>query len=107
MPASLSAPIATFRVTSLAGNNVAYEFEPHGATFVVPLVFSQSLANVNVSATAATLLQGAYFADKAQVNTAAKSANVNEMFPVAVGANGTITFRVSHFSGYLVSSGRR
>ena len=34
-------------VTAVAGNQVAYEFEPHGTHFLVPLVVTQSLVGTS------------------------------------------------------------
>lgn len=96
----------TFQVHVLPGSAVAYEFEPHGMKFPVPLIVTQNLAGT-LTPRAAAFFEAGYFSDKSQINFNSVSASVLEELPIRVGVNGTLTFSVSHFSGYLVSSGRR
>jgi hypothetical protein len=93
----------TITVKSLAGLTVAYDFAPHGTKFAVPLEFSQDLAGTKVKAGA--VLTGGYFASPTQLLTWLGLGKVNEVLPARV-ENGRAVFNVSHFSGYMVSTGR-
>jgi hypothetical protein len=97
---AVSAP-TTFRVTPVGGRYVAYDFEPHGTTFAVPLTFMQDLSKTKYSSGAA--MRGAYFADKALVDGTAGSADVSELFSLFFDDFGFTFFSITHFSGYLVS----
>jgi hypothetical protein len=106
-PLSLISP-KTITVTAIAGNQVAYEFEPHGTQFLVPLLVSQNLTGT--SAYNGGLLQlglrGAYFANTSDLNPGAGTALVSELLGVALNLSAkTATFPVFHFSGYLVATG--
>jgi hypothetical protein len=90
-------------VKSIAGLTVAYDFEPHGIKFAVPLEFSQDLAGTNVKE--GTVLTGGYFASTTQLFSWLGLANVNETLPARV-VNGRAEFGINHFSGYMVSTGR-
>jgi len=91
-------------VTALAGSNVAYEFEPHGTTFLVPLVVTQDLRNTQASSggliNPLSLFVG-YFPDDKNVLSVTELLNVNLNL-----LNQTAVFTVAHFSGYIVASGR-
>ena len=93
----------TITVKSIAGNMVAYDFEPHGIKFAVPLQFSQSLAGTQVKDGA--VLTGGYFASSTQLLPWLGLGKVSESLPARV-VNGRVEFNVSHFSGYMVSTGR-
>lgn len=93
----------TFTVTPVGGKYVAYDFEPHGSTFKVPLTFMQDLSKTNY--TSGTPLGGAYFSDKSLIDTAAGSAGVSELFTLSFDGFGVSFFSITHFSGYLVSMG--
>lgn len=98
----------TITVTAVLGNQVAYEFEPHGTQFLVPLLVSQSLTGT--SAYNGGLLQlglrGAYFANTSDLNPGAGTALVSELLGVALNLSAkTATFPVFHFSGYLIATG--
>lgn len=90
-------------VKSIAGMTVAYDFEPHGIKFAVPLEFSQDLAGTNMNAN--TVLSGGYFAATTQLLSWAGLAKVDEILPAKV-IDGRAVFGISHFSGYMVSTGR-
>ena len=94
-------------MTAVAGNQVAYEFEPHGIKFVTPLLITQSLAGTS-AANAGSLqsnLYGGYFANVSDLNPAAGTAVVSELLGVALNLSAkTATFPVYHFSGYLVAT---
>jgi hypothetical protein len=89
-------------VTALAGNDVAYEFAPHGLKFPVPLVATQDLGSTQVGAGLLdpSLLFVGYFTDATKDNV------VSELLNVGVSA-GVAVFPIWHFSGYIVASGRQ
>ena len=89
-----------FRVTALAGSTVAYEFEPHGATFKVPLKFRQSVLTTSIGW--GQTVRGGYFTDKSKIAARTKKASVAEQMSARI--EGTwVIFDIWHFSGYLVS----
>ncbi|HEY4132939.1 MAG TPA: hypothetical protein VGM50_20155 [Gemmatimonadaceae bacterium] len=108
-------PSMTFTVTALPGSAVAYNFEPHGSTFLVPLQFVQKLGHTNLKG--AKLLpgfhpeiSGAYFTDPSMIDTQTGLALVAELLPADVDASivgNKLTFPIWHFSGYMASTGRR
>jgi hypothetical protein len=95
----------TFVATALAGNLVAYEFEPHGTRFAVPLQFSQDLNKVSLLGTlTAPVMRGAYFTDKSLLDQSTARALVTELLPATTDLlKGRVGFPINHFSGYLVS----
>ena len=94
-----------FTATALAGRLVAYEFEPHGTTFAVPLQFTQDLRKVSLlGALTSPLMDGAYFTDEGKLNQTLGIAAVSELLPATVDLlRGRVGFPIKHFSGYLVS----
>jgi hypothetical protein len=98
----------TFQVKALAGAIVAYEFQPHGTRFLVPLTFSQETkAIVGGSAGLVPLL--GYFSSPAQLNHGNGTAAVSEISPafeITDISGKKLEGFIFHFSGYLVSSGR-
>lgn len=89
-----------FSVTALPGATLSYEFEPHGATFSVPLLFRQDGRFTAVGW--GQRVGGAYFTHASKVDLTTKKAQVAEQIPGSW--NGFwIEFRIKHFSGYLVS----
>ena len=91
-----------FRVTALAGGTLAYEFEPHGAKFNVPLTFRQDARYTRVGR--GQVVGGGYFTDRTRFNQNGKLAAVAETIPGRWSDN-WIEFDIWHFSGYLVSCG--
>ena len=89
-----------FSVTAMAGNSVAYKFEPHGLTFKQPLLLKQSV--LHTLWLPGLPLGGGYFKDDAQVDTQGKKAVVDERLPATLQGL-WITIKLWHFSGYLVS----
>jgi len=90
-------------VTALPGAAVAYEFEPHGTQFLVPLVATQSLANTAAqpggSINPLRLFVG-YFPDGNNL------LGVTEVLGLSIDAlNQVGVFDISHFSGYILASG--
>lgn len=95
-------------VTAVAGNQVAYEFEPHGLQFAVPLLVTQVLDGT--SAAGQSLIPGklfaGYFADLSALNPLDGTALVNEILGVSVNlGHSRATFGIQHFSGYLLGTG--
>jgi hypothetical protein len=93
-------------VTAVAGKDVAYEFEPHGIRFVVPLVVTQDLAGT--SAYNSGLLQpgivAGYFANDSDLLSDG-TALVSELLDTTLSLlNHSATFTVFHFSGYLIAT---
>jgi hypothetical protein len=105
IPAGAVTSGTKFTATALAGRLVAYEFEPHGTKFAVPLQFTQDLRKVSLVGTlTAPLLDGAYFTDAARLNQTSGIAAVSEVLPATVDVLRTrVGFPINHFSGYLVS----
>ena len=97
----------TITVKSVAGSMVAYEFEPHGSLFLLPLTFSQDLTNTekNGANQFSSNLSGGYFAFVQQLLPGGLNALVNELIPVRI-RNNRAEFSIWHFSGYLMSTGR-
>ena len=94
-----------FTATALAGRLVAYEFEPHGTKFAVPLQFTQDLRKVSLlGALTSPLMDGAYFTDEDKLNQTLGIAAVTELLPATVDLlRLRVGFPINHFSGYLVS----
>ena len=111
---AFSAPRMTFTVTALAGSVVAYDFQPHGAVFNVPLRFVQKLGNTNLKdvqpkAGFNSQWNGAYFAGPTALDAVTGLAAIAEFIPMDLGvmwSKGEISFQIRHFSGYMVCTGR-
>ena len=97
----------TISVTAGRGRMVAYNFEPHGTTFLKPLTISQQLQGTNgmLGQMIRTDLAGGYFKNDTQLNTMTNSATIDEAFGI-VFTGTTASFDITHFSGYMVSTGR-
>ncbi|MEO5567465.1 MAG: hypothetical protein ABIR92_03180 [Gemmatimonadaceae bacterium] len=96
-------------VTAVAGNQLAYEFQPHGIRFLVPLVVTQNL--VGTSALSGGLLpqplSAGYFANLSDLDPLAGTGLVTELLGTTVSlVTKTVTFSVVHFSGYLIATGK-
>ena len=100
-------------VTAVAGNQVAYEFQPHGIRFLTPLIVTQNLSSTSAANSGGlvnTLLSGGifagYFESLSDLNQNAGTALVSELLGVALNlSTKSATFSVFHFSGYLVAMG--
>lgn len=88
-------------VTALPGNDIAYEFAPHGLKFPVPLIATQSLSGTEAGTGLIDpkALFAGYFTDATKDNV------ISELLNVGISA-GTAVFPIWHFSGYIVASGR-
>jgi hypothetical protein len=96
----------TITMTARAGSLVAYDFAPHGITFAKPLVFKQQLKGTNASLLTAPFLQLGYYSDP---NLLTKTGGlVSELLGGVLDTlSWTFTAPIPHFSGYIVTSGRR
>ncbi|GAC1683179.1 MAG: hypothetical protein NVS9B3_01000 [Gemmatimonadaceae bacterium] len=96
-------------MTALAGDMLAYEFEPHGLRFAVPVVLEQRLSATD-AATDEDLVSrivGAYFSDRRMLASHASGlSRVDEFAPTEVGEeSGKAVIQLRHFSGYIVALG--
>jgi hypothetical protein len=101
-PLAVVTPV-TIAATALAGSDVAYEFSPHGLLFLTPLVATQDLRNTEAQSGGLIdplLLSVGYFPDAGNITS------VTELLDVQVNLlSQTSTALLSHFSGYMWSSG--
>ncbi len=107
IPSGALSSTQTITVTALAGSPVAYGFEPH-LVFAKPVSLTQSLAGTSLGGlTSLPLLSGAHFdTDRLQL-TSDGLAIVSEIVPAAGNLlTQTAGFNVSHFSGWILASGR-
>jgi len=91
-------------VTALAGSSVAYEFEPHGIKFPVPLVATQSLSGTqaqNGGLINPLSLFAGYFPDSKRITSVSELLNLNVN---VLGQTSVLT--IWHFSGYIIATGR-
>jgi hypothetical protein len=103
-----------FTVTALPGNVVAYDFEPHGTTFAVPLTFVQQLGGTNADHIKLPKgyvpnFDGAYYVSPSQIDQTTGVAQVQELIPADSGvtfSGNSLSFPIWHFSGYMISTGR-
>lgn len=113
IPAGALAAPTSITMTALAGYSVAYEFQPHGLTFAVPVKVQQTIAGT-WAATYPRLLAGMHgsYYDQASLESAFIDrvgflAHVKEHQIGYLESNASqIKFYIGHFSGYLVSCGR-
>jgi hypothetical protein len=106
VPAGAVAVPTLFTATALPGRAVAYDFKPSGI-FPVALTITQDLSATNWNALDVGSLQGAYVRDLSTLNAVTGNAIADEFEPTSVDVeNGKVTFTVTHFSGYMVSTGR-
>jgi hypothetical protein len=104
IPPLAIAPGTRVTVTALAGSKVAYEFQPHGIRFGVPLIATQSLRGTQAQSggliNPLSLFAG-YFPDQTQPTSITELLNVNVSL-----LNQTSIFSIWHFSGYIIATGR-
>ena len=98
----------TITVTAVAGDAVAYEFQPHGLVFSAPLLATQNLAGTTWSANSGRQpLEAAYFGDASDLDVGAGTAVISDVFPTNVIATGKrLRWDIPHFSGYVIVTGR-
>jgi hypothetical protein len=106
VPRGALAATTNITMTARAGTLVAYDFAPHGITFAKPLVFSQKLSGTNATLLTAPFLRLGYYED---ANLLTKTGGlVTQLLGGAVNTlSWTFTSSIPHFSGYMVSCGRR
>lgn len=105
VPYGAVAGITKFTITAPAGNAVAYDFQPHGTTFAVPLVVTQDMSKTTFSFSPSQVLRAGYYG-QGSLDLTNNTALVTEVFPVTFSnANTRATFRIGHFSGYMMSTG--
>ena len=106
IPRGALAQTTTITMTARAGTLIAYDFAPHGITFAKPLVFQQQLRGTNASLLTAPLLHLGYSSDASLLTKT--GALVSELLAGTLNlVTWTFTAPISHFSGYIVCSGRR
>ncbi len=106
---AVSEPIQ-FTAVAVPGDIVAYVFGPHGTTFAKPLTVKQSLRETELfrAKRMPRSLEAGYFADWRQIDLRNSEVLINEFLPVTVDQHGAnITWEVTHFSGYMLSTGRK
>lgn len=98
-PLAVGKPTA-FKITARKGTYVAYDMEPHGTKFLVPLVATQSLVNTNARGLVGLSLSLGYYPDAAHITT------VTELLGVQVDLlHLTAISTIPHFSGYIFAGG--
>lgn len=91
----------TFKVTARKGSMIAYDFEPHGTKFLLPLVMTQSLVGTQAQGLVNLNLSLGYYPD------GTKPTSVTELIGVQVDLlKLTSVSTISHFSGYIIATGR-
>lgn len=106
-PRNAVSPKTRITMRALAGRAVAYEFEPHGLDFAVSPTIEQDLDKTNWWHVVRGNVEGAYFADPASLDRELAEADADQFFVTRAEGEKTLSFSIPHFSGYLVSSGRR
>lgn len=108
VPAGAVSGPTLFSVTALHGQMVAYQFEPHGTKFAVPLQMAQDLGVLDAASLAKmSALSVGYFADQSALDDNDDQGQCSEYTAKMLdAANNRLVFWVKHFSGYMVSSGR-
>jgi hypothetical protein len=95
-------------VTVLAGDQVAYEFQPSGITFSRPLEFQQDLHDLDASGSYSLVPQVSYFKSQQDLDPTHGIARTYEDLITDIDFSGhTLKADIWHFSGYIVSWGRR
>lgn len=104
-----SAPV-TITVTALAGDEVAYQFSPHGLVFAKEkgLAVTQDLSVTMMDGhSGQTLFEAVYFEDELDIDAGAGTVLYKEKFETTQTASGQrLHWRIPHFSGYAISTGR-
>jgi hypothetical protein len=89
-----------FVITARKGTYLAYDMEPQGTKFLVPLVATQSLANTNVRSLLNVSLSLGYYPDGSNVTS------VSELLSIQLDLlRLTAVSTIPHFSGYIYVSG--
>lgn len=97
-----------FAVRAVPGRIVAYELEPHATRFALPLVVEQRLHGTERATDPGVVIEGAHFGDVSQLDEPAGVAAVDEFRPARRSGDGlAVQVEVRHFSGFVLSVGRR
>jgi hypothetical protein len=89
-----------FSITARKGSYVAYDMEPHGTKFLVPLVATQNLTNTNARGLLNLSLSLGYYQDSSHITS------VSELLSVQLDLlHLTAVSTIPHFSGYIYASG--
>jgi hypothetical protein len=107
VPAGTVSQPTTFTIRALAGSVLAYDFQPSGSKFTVPVTFVQEQRFVSATGIprGVSLLNAklGYFASDADVDASSGSATVSELrSTLVVSTPKLLYFPVWHFSGYIV-----
>jgi hypothetical protein len=111
-PAGALSQTVRITATAKAGYDVAYEFQPHGLVFAVPVTITQDVRSTWATKYPFLLpkLAGAYFEGAIgdnYVDSWHLFAKVAEMRGgVLQPGDRDFTFTINHFSGYALSTGR-
>ena len=90
-----------FKITARKGAYLAYDMEPHGTKFLVPLVATQNISQTNARGLLNLSLSLGYYTDPSKITT------VSELFSVQLDLlKLTAVSTIPHFSGYIWASGR-
>jgi hypothetical protein len=103
----VSAP-TTFTITAKPGRAAAYDFQPAGSVFRIPVVLFQDKTFLDGTLpTGANSSALAYFGSDADVNPDNATATASQTrFPLYFSTPQYVAFPIWHFSGYIVASGR-
>ena len=103
IPSGALASDVKITVTALAGSPIAYRFEPH-LEFAKPVTLTQSLKGTNASLL--SVMSGAHFdGDYPDYTTDGLVKVVEAVLSVNNLLSNTTSFKVSHFSGWILVSG--
>lgn len=117
-PGAVSQP-TQITATANAGSLVSYSFEPHGIQFAAPVYVFQNLGQTTLAdqPDLANTIAGAYTPDGlADINATSSTALVSELhaaYTTTVKVKGRriqlsdAIFTIQHFSGYILTGGRR
>jgi hypothetical protein len=107
IPAGAVNRTTTITATAVAGSAVAYEFQPHGIQFNVPLVAIQDLSGTKTTGLDPLKFFAGYFASSSDLDVSKLTATVSEILGLGVNIGAQIAvFNIRHFSGYIIATGR-
>jgi hypothetical protein len=95
-------------VTAVPGQLLAYEFQPHGQQFMVPLIVRQNLTGTSAyqGGVLPSVLYAGYFANVLDLDQLAGTAMITELLGTSISVwNTSVSFPVFHFSGWLIGTG--
>lgn len=90
-----------FKITARKGSYLAYDMEPHGTRFLVPLIATQNISQTNARGLLNLSLSLGYYTDPSKITTVSEilGAQVDLLKLTAVST-------IPHFSGYIWATGR-